>query len=332
MTKHSVPRRTVIGGGLGLGAGLATGVVQAQLPAEAPQSQTRPQAAAAAPTIGVLTSTVFSEFQYSFDQGFGSTPNYVLKEAKGEYDAQGSRHHRKMYTDMADLNRNAAVTLIIVAGGLAAAHAAVQKSEKPFLVLIGRIPESSDFVLTDNDQYFGGVNLNTVQANKKRGEALNLPFNQICLLYNPNSRMSISEANEWSSLGGKVLAALTGDNDESTALVQFDNAFAHLPQGTKGVVISGDPFFTNQRSKVVSAAGQAFSTNQIKTCYPFPIYQTANPTPAGSYAIVGPNLTTPQGTTTSSAYKTLGAKALAISNALSSGNPVTFQGLDDLAI
>jgi hypothetical protein len=165
MTNHSVPRRTVIGGGLGLGAGLATGVVQAQGQAQTPAPAPTP------PQIGILTSTGFDDFKPAFQSGFGATtPGYVTEEAKGDYDAQGSHKHKKLYRSVIRLNRDA--DIIIAAGGLMAAHAAVQEADKPFLVLIGRIPETGDFVLTDNENYRGGVNLNMVVGNVKRRAAL----------------------------------------------------------------------------------------------------------------------------------------------------------------
>jgi hypothetical protein len=321
MTEHSVPRRTVIGGGLGLGAGLATGVVQAQAPAPAPTPAT--------PQIGILTSTGFDDFKAAFQSGFGATtPGYITEEAKGKYDAQGSRNHKELYRGVTHLNKDA--DIIIAAGGLMAAHAAVQKADKPFLVLVGRIPETDDFVLTDNENYRGGVNLNMVVGNVKRRAALKgiLPLgttdNQIWLLYNPNSRMGKSELNEWTSLGGNAVPGVSGDNDSSKIATQLAAAFKAVHDGGgKGVVISGDPFFTSQRTAVVKAANDAFSPpNNILTCYPFKIYEASMPTP-NSFVTLGPDLTT----TSTGAYAVLGKKAAVLAS-----SPGAFQGLDDFAV
>jgi hypothetical protein len=226
------------------------------------------------------------------------------------------------------LNKDA--DIIIAAGGLMAAHAAVQEADKPFLVLIGRIPEMGDFVLTDNENYRGGVNLNMVVGNVKRRAALKgiLPLgttdDQIWLLYNPNSRMGKSELNEWMSLGGNAVPGVSGDNDPSKIPTQLAAAFKLVQDGGgKGVVISGDPFFTSQGPEVVKAANNAFSSpNKILTCYPFKIYEASMPAP-NSFVTLGPDLTT----TSTGAYAVLGKKA-----AMLASSPGAFQGLDDFAV
>jgi hypothetical protein len=86
------------------------------------------------------------------------------------------------------------------------------------------------------------------------------------------------------------------------------------------VVISGDPFFTNQRNPLVTAANQFAS--QIKTCYPFDLYNSATATPSpttGTFVIVGPKL--------SEVYNTLGQKAAKLA-----ADPTSFQGLDPALI
>ena len=92
--------------------------------------------------------------------------------------------------------------------------------------------------------------------------------------------------------------------------------------GGKGVVISGDPFFTSQSPVVVQAANDAFSANNILTCYPFKIYETSMPT-QHSFVTLGPDLTT----LITGAYAVLGKKAAVLAS-----SPGAFQGLDDFAV
>ena len=67
MTEHSVPRRTVLGGALGLGTGLAAGVVSGQAQA---QAQVQRQPPVVNPAIGFLTSMTYSDpLKASFLQG-----------------------------------------------------------------------------------------------------------------------------------------------------------------------------------------------------------------------------------------------------------------------
>jgi hypothetical protein len=297
-----------------------------------------------APAIGILTSTHYGgaagtlgkDFMDSFEAGFkgvsgGSAPTYTgdsPQEAKGQYDAEGGRKHKDLYRGVAKLNKSA--DIIVVVGGLAAAHSAVQKAQKPFLVLIGRIPEEGDFVLADNENYLGGVNLHTVQDNIARREYLLRDFSttvkankDVFLLYNPNSRMGKSELNEWTTWGGDAVAAATpGDNDPA----EFNPAFTRLnTKGAKGVVISADPFFADQRTALVTAANNAFSQYGMIMCYPFELYKSANPT-ANSGVIIGPNLL--------DAYKAIGQKTANIASFLvaNPSSTPTSQGLDSAAV
>ena len=56
---------------------------------------------------------------------------------------------------------NGGSDMIIAFGGLITAHAVVKRSKKPFIVMIGHLPDSSDFALSDNENYYGGIDLHT---------------------------------------------------------------------------------------------------------------------------------------------------------------------------
>jgi hypothetical protein len=289
--------------------------------------------------IGILTSTVFSnqagnttgsEFRTAFETGFGAGLSYASKspqEAFGKYSANG-KVHRVLYRGVDQLRQGANKADIIVAvGGLLAAHAAVQRSDVPFLVLIGRLPESTDFELTDNDQYRGGINQRAANYNQDRANALATTFgiakSKIWLLFNPNSRTAKAEAHEWRQQGGRIVPAAVSVDDDPNGNDpgEFIVAFQRLQRNNAaGVVISGDPFFAQRRNELVTAANNAFNGAGMVMCYPFEIFGTATPVPVASSGInIGPRLL--------DAYRMVGQKAASLVAA-----PNNFQGLDTLPL
>jgi hypothetical protein len=297
--------------------------------------------------VGILSSTTFSgagtigaDFAASFTAGFtaqfGSAPSAATsspQEANGKYDSSGKL--RKQLYDGVDVmcsGANAA-NIIVAVGGLVSAHAAVVRAKVPFVVLIGRIPDASDFTLGDNEHYCGGIDLHTVHNNMDRRDALLTNFNtlaatDIWLLYNPNSRMGESEANEWRTQGGHAIAAAVPGLNDAT---EFGPAFTRLKNHqAKGIIISADPFFSSHRTELVTAANNAATAagGSMKICYPSEIFgnkQNSRPTATvvpttGSGISIGPNLL--------DAYVSLGVKAGAIAALLNAGNSAAFQGLD----
>jgi hypothetical protein len=297
--------------------------------------------------VGILASTTFSgagtigaDFAATFAAGFavtfGSAPSFATNspvEANGKYDSSG-KIRKDLYDGVEVLGGGANPANIIVAvGGLVSAHAAVARAKVPFLVLIGRIPDASDFTLGDNENYCGGVDLHTVHNNMDRRDALLLNYNtlaasDIWLLYNPNSRMGESEANEWRTQGGHAIAAAVPGLNDAT---EFGPAFTRLKNHqAKGVIISADPFFSSHRTELVTVANNAATVGggNMKMCYPSEIYgnqQNSRPTAtvvptAGSGISIGPSLL--------DAYGSLGQKAGAIAALLNAGKKAAFQGLD----
>jgi hypothetical protein len=286
----------------------------------------------AVPKIGILTSIKFdnttlkTNFETGFSSTFGANPTYATgghEEANGKYDSAGGKIHKNLNKGARRLNKDA--DIVVALGGLVAAHAGAKLvKDKPLLVLIGRVPEKSDFDLTDNENYLGGVDLHTAQNNVDRREALMAKYQTIkhnpenvWLLYNPNARMADSEVTEWTAHGGKALPAMaTGDNDTT----DFAPAFARLNnKGANGVIVSADPFFTLHKDDLVAAANGV--SGNIKACYPLKIYKDAATAPIAGTAIV-------RGADLEKAYETIGKKAGKIASDLQAGTDVKFAGLD----
>jgi hypothetical protein len=296
--------------------------------------------------IGILTSIDFGggaaslgrQFKDSFETGYrrvatgGAAPTYANgspHEANAKYSADG-RVHKKLNNGVNKFNGNNA-DFIVALGGLVSAYAAVQFAEKPFLVLVGRRPDSTDFALEDSEFFFGGIDLHTTQDNGARVQALvamGVAEANIWLMYNPNSRMGRAEAADWKRAGKKsVRAAVSADEDpEGNDPAEFEVAFKRLVRrGARGLVVSSDPSFSRHRNDLVTQANAFFTTNQIKVCYPSEIYGSANPAPvANSSVTVGPRLLT--------AYELVGEKAARIANAIDAGVAPTPQGLESAAL
>jgi hypothetical protein len=294
--------------------------------------------------IGILTSTVFSnqfgnttgtDFRTAFEAGFGAAPSYATnspQEALGKYSADG-KVHKALYQGVDQLQKQGAnpAEIIVAVGGLLAAHAAVERSKVPFLVLIGRVPETCDFDLTDNDQYRGGINQRAANSNQDRADALVTTFgiakSNIWLLFNPNSRTGKAEAHEWRQQGGHTVpAAISVDDDPNgNDPGEFRLAFQRLQRNNAaGVVISGDPFFAQRRNELVTAANNAFNAAGMVMCYPFEIFGNANPVPvAGSGINIGPLLL--------GAYLKMGQKAASLAGP-GPGALNNFQGLDTMPL
>jgi hypothetical protein len=289
--------------------------------------------------IGILTSTTLTnDLRTAFELGFGAAaPTYAHnspREAAGHYDARGVRN-KNLYRAVNVLNKQSGAgmdgaDIIVAVGGVGAAHAVVKRSQKPFLVVIGQVPDAQDFSLEDNDNYLGGVDLHSTNSNLQRAATLMDQFpgaitaaKQVHLLYNSNSRTGSAEAKEWTSHGFTAVPAVLDNEENSTA--DFAAAFDVMRRkSAKGAVISADPYFSNQKGPLVAAANMAAGSPgaggfNLKICYPFDYYSSATPT-AGSGMYVGPKL--------SEAYKLVGRKAKTISDAIDAGNSLDFQGLD----
>ena len=279
--------------------------------------------------VGVVSSTDIKGFNPNLYNGFVNNLNLpagtaapAYEHAGGDYDANSRRGMKQAVRRLFKANPN--LDLAVALGGLVSARALSDYVDAtgvavPFLILIGRTPNDGGS-LWQNDQFIGGINLDTANQNTYRATCLvghySTPANpiaveNICLLYNSNSHMGQREATDWSFFGlvkkSSVVQTAAGYNPN-----QFANDFTSLPAGTKAVIVSSDPFFTSKAADLVAAARVWASP----VCYPNEIYRAANPLTNASM-IYGPDLST--------AFQLLGAKGAAYLN----GNPRPSQvGLD----
>jgi hypothetical protein len=271
-------------------------------------------------SIGILTSTKFTNtpLEDAFKSGLGpfsGTP-FVPKEANGAYGGGVPDLENKIQ----ELVNDHSVNMIVCAGGLVSAFAAVNKQvKKPFLVSIGNIPD--DFDLDPNNanyKYCGGINLDTVNQNLDRRTYLLQHFGgidpaKVVLMYNEKSRMGKIEKNAWTSKGWPVVSI------KNNNVVEFPTAFNDAKTKGHAVIVSGDPFFTNKKAELVTQG----NASQLTVCYPFDAYDTANPKT---------NISMRYGPSLSRAYGALGRKAAQILTALTANppTPAPFTGLDTL--
>jgi hypothetical protein len=227
-----------------------------------------------------------------------------LQHANGNYDANSKRDMKRAVRRL--LNVPNRPDLVIAVGGLVAARAVSDYTEAvgdlPFLVCIGRAPNEGSS-LWDNDQFMGGINLDSANQNAHRAALLKQRYpgvtsvRDICLYYNKQSHMAAREAREWSFLG--KLMESTVDHTAANTAAQFRNDFRSLPVGTKAVIVSSDPFFASKANEITAAALAEFPGRPI--CYPNAVYHaSAQP---GFRMVYGANL--------KQAYAALGNMAVA---------------------
>jgi hypothetical protein len=96
----------------------------------------------------------------------------------------------------------------------------------------------------------------------------------MCLLYNGNSNMGAAELADWQSLNstGKYLDASQNlENKRINLRNSMDAANILLGNsGPRAIVVSGDPFFTMKRGRIIRLAQRAVSG--LVMCYPFAEY------------------------------------------------------------
>jgi hypothetical protein len=239
-------------------------------------------------------------------------------EADGKYDDGdgGPGKRQELYNIIQNWNTDTSIELIVAVGGLVAAHAANKFSAKPFLLMYGTTPPPP-FNL-NNPRLRGAVNLDLIRRNVDRNAELCTRYGitdprHICLIWNENSKMGKIEKKEWVNDNGWPLHQKVSNNREADIARAIEKA---EEDGAKGVVISGDPFFTSRKDIVVAAANDA---SPLKFCYPFEVYKDANPAPTpGSAVIFGPSLET--------AYSMIGEKAGTIVAALKNSQPAPDTG------
>jgi hypothetical protein len=268
--------------------------------------------------LGIVSSTTFTgtlkqafcdalraggwEYDPTMPPGRNGWAVLDLKEASGAYGGT----HQELNNAVKSLNATADV-IVTVGGSIAAKAAADFAKDKPFLAIVGTTPS---FAIDPHRTFRGGINLDTPASDTARNGYLTanwtIPANRVCLLYNKNAQMGQGEVSAWRSQGWPAQEAGSGDN----SAIDFAKAFSNAAQMSDAVVVSADPYFTQQRIPLVSAA----NTSNLKVCYPFQFYGDALPA-SGRSMWYGPDLV--------DAYGKMGTKAASV---LSNSNTST--GLD----
>jgi len=200
-------------------------------------------------------------------------------------------------------NQDPDINLIVSVGGLIAALASSHSTSTPFIALYGTAPNSNF-----GSKFCGGVNLDLIGQDPARNALLANTFKidskSISLIWNAKSAMGRDEQKAWANKHWPLNVQVKNNKDQDIT----DAIAKAKSNGAKGIVVSGDPFFTNRMDVLVDAANKS----RLKICYPFEVYKDAVPSPnAATSQIFGPNLV--------SAYEEMGGKAATILTALKAG-------------
>jgi hypothetical protein len=275
-----------------------------------------------APILGIVSSAAFSgtalaqEFcnalragGWEYDPTMPPGPKgRVVLDTRDALGAYGGAH-QELNNAVKSLDATADI-IVTVGGSISAKAAADWAKSKPFLAIVGTTP---NFNIDPNGTFRGGINLDTPGNNTARNGYViakwtTIPANRVCLLHNKNAQMAKDELSSWRSQGWPEQGAASGEN----SAIKFADAFSKAALKADAVVVSADPYFTLKRDDLVQAA----NNSNLKVCYPFEFYTTANPSPATSRSMwFGPDLM--------DAYGKMGAKAVSVL-----ANPNSSTGLD----
>jgi len=270
-------------------------------------------ASLATPILGIVSSTAFTGTPlaqafcnalraggYEYDPTMPPGPHgRVVLDPRDALGAYGGAH-QELNNAVKSLNATADV-IVTVGGSIAAKAAADFAKDKPFLVIVGTMP---NFNINPHGTFRGGINLDTPASDVARNGYViakwtTIPANRVCLLYNGNGQMVQGELSAWRSQGWPAQKAGSGDN----SAIDFTKAFSSAAQNADAVVVSADPYFTQQRILLVGAA----NNTTLKVCYPFQFYGDALPA-SGRSMWFGPDLV--------GAYVTMGTKAASVLGSL----------------
>jgi hypothetical protein len=210
--------------------------------------------------------------------------------------------------------------LVVTAGGsvaFRAAKAALTAANTRFVSLLGVEPAANEL-----GNCFGGVTLDSVKMNSDRVDYLvnkaGRTRSGIGLFCNRKSAMNPAEVSNWGTLGANSKIAYGGNAAGKNNASTFPNDFTAIHSSVATVVVSADPFFQDQKDKLIKAANDwiAVKPNARHVSYPSQDYGNGNgshqPT-TGKSSWYGPSLV--------SAYEELGKTAALARNAAS---PVGF--------
>jgi len=188
------------------------------------------------------------------------------------------------------------VMLIAATGGLVSAKAALNATSSiPVLFISGFDPVQEGLVTSLNRPSGNatGFSVYTTELIKKRLELLRnlVPGAKMALLLNPRMQVAPIEERDTRNAArdhGVDLVIL-----KASAPSEFDQAFASaVDQGVGALLVSADPFFTGQRTRIVELAAR----HKLPAAYPWRQYAVA-----GGLMSYGPRI--------SEAYKWIGRYA-----------------------
>jgi hypothetical protein len=274
---------------------------------------TKPATLTASPKIGLVSSIDFqsTKAQAAFQAGLGSITGltYAYRDKVGF-------NRTKIANVINKLSSDQSVSLIVTVGGLITCNEAVMNSTKPFISLIGWLPNSPFSQPANSSLFRGCVTLDSPTAtnNQNRISYIHnnwgVPIPDIVLLYDPDTAMATQELANWA---GGTPVPLDSSNPGS-----FSDTFDNLPNAVQAVVISAAPAHHKHREQLISAANK---WGQY-VCYPLLSYANTggnNQPTSGKALTYGPDL---DGmiTTAPGAYYQLGQMAATI---IGGSNPST---------
>jgi hypothetical protein len=270
-------------------------------------------------SIGLITSTTYSgKTKDAFlaglrANGWEGNPT-VASGAKTvvsivPYSAEGN--YGNLMQVIQSWNQDSDINLIVSVGGLITALASNQSTNTPFIALYGTAPNPNF-----RSKFLGGVDLDLIGQDSARNAELSNSFGidpaSISLIWNAKSAMGRDERNAWARNGWSLNEQVRNNKDQDIT----DAIAKAKSNGAKGIVVSGDPFFTNRMDVLVDAANKS----RLKVCYPFEVYKSAVPSPnAATSRLLGPDLV--------SAYQEMGGKAAMILTALKAGKEAPDTGV-----
>ena len=131
---------------------------------------------------------------------------------------------------------------------------------------------------------FGGVNLQSLDANSKRVDYLvsnGCTRANIGLFCNPKSAMNQAEEKNWNSIPGvfhpPAHGGNTGNKNDST---HYDKDLAALDPKIHTLIISADPFFQDTKEELIKALNHWLKADsKRRVCYPLEDYKNVSGTP-----------------------------------------------------
>lgn len=234
------------------------------------------------PGIGVISSIPFTgtPIELAFDQGLNIPGLHRNPQDDLGYDATA------LNAAMAVLDGDSQVTLIVAVGGIVTEQAAVNHTGKDVISLVGGVISGSPPPGTGG--FRDRVSLESFNSNARRiahlaQRGITLP--NICLLYNPNSKMSDEErsGHAW----GQPEPARIGKTTTNRPEVYME-AFNHITK--QGIIVSADPWFYRTRMELVEKANDWLAHDPARRiCYPLQDYENAAPTRSQT-SVCGPSL------------------------------------------